>query len=87
MWDSIKTALTSGNFWTGAIVGGVVAVIASNPEAQKAILKGAAKGVNLLTSSLAEAKEKFSDAKAEVEVEAGREVEAEAEVVVQEAKS
>lgn len=85
MWNSVRTAVTAGSFWTGALVGGVVAVIATNPEAQKAILKGAAKGVNFLTSGLAEAKEKFTDAQAEVEVEAGKEIEA--EVVVQEAKS
>lgn len=73
MWNSVRIALSSGNFWTGAIVGAVGAIVASNPEAQKAILKGTAKGVNFLTSTLAEAKEKFSDAKAEVEVEAGNE--------------
>ncbi len=74
MWTSFKNSLASGNFWAGAVIGAAGALLASNPEAQKAILKTAAQGLGLVTNTLAEAKEKFADARAEVEVEAGEQI-------------
>ncbi len=61
---------TSATFWKGAILGAGVALLVTNETVQKAVVKAVSKGMAAASSGVAEIKEKFEDAKAEVEAEA-----------------
>ncbi len=61
---------TSATFWKGAILGAGLALLVTNETVQKAVVKTVSKGMAAASSGIAEIKEKFEDAKAEVEAEA-----------------
>ena len=68
--------MTSGNFLTGVGVGALVTLLVTNPSVQRALFKTVARTSGMITSGLAEAKERFHDAEAEVHHEAAEEPEA-----------
>ncbi|MFV0481310.1 MAG: YtxH domain-containing protein [Campylobacteraceae bacterium] len=55
------------DFAVGAIAGLAIAYVLTNDKAQKALFKVVAKGTNVLQAGFEELKERFEDAKAEVE--------------------
>lgn len=71
----ILRVLTSGNFLTGLLVGGLTTLVLTQPGVQRALFRTAAKTANLITAGVAEAKERFHDAEAEVQQEAEAEAE------------
>nr|WP_321400890.1 hypothetical protein [uncultured Desulfobacter sp.] len=60
----------SSTFWTGAILGAGVALLVTSETVQKAVVKTVSKGMAAASAGVEEFKEKFEDAKAEVEAEA-----------------
>lgn len=60
----------SATFWKGAILGAGVALLATSETVQKAVVKTVSKGMAAASAGVEELKEKFEDAKAEVEAEA-----------------
>ena len=69
-------AMTNGNFLAGLLVGAVATVVLTNSGVQRALFRTAAKTAGVIKGSVAEAKERFNDAEAEVHLEAGEETEA-----------
>ena len=69
-------ALTNGNFLTGVLVGALTTLVFTNPGVQRTLFRTAAKTTDLIRSSVAEARERFHDAEAEVHMEGGEESEA-----------
>ena len=69
--SAISSFLNSGNsqtdFLKGAFIGAVATFILTNKDAQKAIFKGFAKISNLFEMGIEELKERYEDAKAEVD--------------------
>ncbi len=61
---------TSATFWKGAVLGAGVALLVTNETVQKAVVKTFSKCVAAASAGVEEIKEKFEDAKAEVEAEA-----------------
>ncbi len=61
--------LTSGNFLAGLAVGAVATFVLTNPAVQRAIFRTAAKSADLVRSGVAEARERFHDAEAEIHME------------------
>lgn len=61
---------SSSTFWKGALLGAGLALIVTNETVQKAVVKTVSKGIAAASSGFEEVKEKFEDAKAEVEAEA-----------------
>lgn len=68
--------LTSGRFLSGFGVGAVVTLLVTNPAIQRAVFKTVARTAGRITSGLAEAKERFHDAEAEVQHEDTQKTEA-----------
>ena len=66
----ILRAMTSGNFLAGLVVGGLATLVLTQPGVQRALFRTAAKTANLVSAGVAEAKERFHDAEAEIEQEA-----------------
>nr|WP_320189922.1 hypothetical protein [uncultured Desulfobacter sp.] len=60
----------SSTFWKGAILGAGVALLVTSETVQKAVVKTVSKGMAAASAGVEELKEKFEDAKAEVEAEA-----------------
>ncbi|MDR0579234.1 MAG: YtxH domain-containing protein [Campylobacteraceae bacterium] len=56
-----------GDFVVGALIGAGIAYVLTNEKASKAVLKTLAKGTNFLQAGFEELKERFEDAKAEIE--------------------
>lgn len=73
--NSFVRAVTNGNFITGVLVGALTTLVFTNPGVQRALFKTAAKTTDLIRSSVAEARERFHDAEAEVHMESGEEPE------------
>ena len=71
--SAISSFLNSGNsqtdFLKGAFIGAVATFILTNKDAQKAIFKGFAKISSLFEMGIEELKERYEDAKAEVDSE------------------
>lgn len=71
--SAISSFLNSGNsqtdFLKGAFIGVVATFILTNKDAQSAIFKGFAKISNLFEMGIEELKERYEDAKAEVDSE------------------
>ena len=69
--NTISSFFNSGNsqsdFLKGAFIGAVATFILTNKDAQKAIFKGFAKISNLFEMGIEELKERYEDAKAEVD--------------------
>ncbi|MFO1154697.1 MAG: hypothetical protein U1E42_13705 [Rhodospirillales bacterium] len=70
------STLTTGNFLTGFGVGTVVTLLVTSPAVQRALFSTLARTSNMITSGIAEAKERFHDAQAEIQHEVGQEPEA-----------
>lgn len=74
--NPLMQTLGNRSFLTGLGVGAVVTLLVCNPGVQRALFRTVARTTNALTSGLAEAKERFHDAQAEVYHEAAGEAEA-----------
>ena len=60
----------SSTFWTGAAVGAGLALLVTNESVQKGVVKTFSKMMAAVGGGIEEIKEKYEDAKAEVEAEA-----------------
>ena len=69
-------SMTSGNFLAGLAIGVMATYVFTSPAVQKALFRTAAKTTSMVKGGMAEAKERFHDAEAEVELEAAEEPEA-----------
>ncbi|MCI7485389.1 MAG: YtxH domain-containing protein [Helicobacter sp.] len=69
--DVLSSFFNSGNtqqdFLKGALIGAVATFVLTNEDVQRAIFKGFAKFTSLLEMGLEELKERYEDAKAEVD--------------------
>ena len=65
--DFIPSNFNAAGFIKGALIGGVVAYVLTNENAQKAIFSAIAKSSNLLQAGFEELKERFEDIKAEID--------------------
>lgn len=64
--NSLFGSTTQRDFILGAVIGAAASFILTNENAQKAILKGFAKVTSLFEMGIEEIKERYEDAKAEV---------------------
>ncbi len=64
-----SSTLTHPSFLKGLAIGAGIAVVASNPTIQKALISGAMNAWTTLQASVEEMKEKIEDAKAEMSQE------------------
>jgi len=67
--DSLLGSFDTANFIKGALVGAVGAYLLTNENAQKTIFKNIAKGTEMFQAGIEEMKERFEDAKAEMDAE------------------
>lgn len=67
--DSLLGSFDTSNFIKGALVGAVGAYLLTNENAQKTIFKNIAKGTEMFQAGIEEMKERFEDAKAEMDAE------------------
>ena len=74
--NPLMRSMTGPNFLAGLLVGAVTTLVFTNPGVQRAIFKTAAKTTSLVKGGIAEAKERFHDAEAEVHLDEGEEAEA-----------
>lgn len=65
LFDSFDTS----NFLKGAAIGAIGAYLLTNENAQKTIFKTFAKGTDMFQAGIEEMKERFEDAKAEMDAE------------------
>jgi len=65
--------LEDGQFWKGALLGAAVALLLTNESVQKGVVKTVSRLTAAAQSGIEELKEKFEDAKAEVQAEAATE--------------
>ncbi len=65
--NSILNSFDTGNFVKGALIGAVGAYLLTNKDAQKTIFKTVAKGTEMFQAGIEEMKERFEDAKAEMQ--------------------
>lgn len=65
--NSILNSFDIGNFAKGALIGAVGAYLLTNKDAQKIIFKTVAKGTEMFQVGIEEMKERFEDAKAEMQ--------------------
>ena len=66
---SLLGTFDTENFLKGALIGAIGAYLLTNEKAQKAIFKTVAKGTQMFQAGMEEMKERFEDAKAELEAE------------------
>ncbi|MCK5854942.1 MAG: YtxH domain-containing protein [Sulfurovaceae bacterium] len=69
MMDSLYGSFDTSNFLKGAALGAIGAYLLTNENAQKTIFKGVAKGSEMFQAGIEEMKERFEDAKAEMDAE------------------
>ncbi len=62
--------VSSATFWKGAVLGAGVTLLVTNETVQKAVVKTFSKVMAATSAGIEEMKEKYEDAKAEVEAEA-----------------
>ena len=67
--NSLYGDFDTSNFIKGALLGAVGAYLLTNENAQKTIFKGVAKGSEMFQAGIEEMKERFEDAKAEMDAE------------------
>ncbi len=67
--SSLLGSFDTSNFIKGALLGAVGAYFLTNENAQKTIFKGVAKGAEMFQAGIEEIKERFEDAKAEMDAE------------------
>ena len=61
--------VSSSAFWKGALVGAGITLLVTNETVQKTVMKGMTKMMSATSSGIEELKEKYEDAKAEVDAE------------------
>ena len=69
MMNSLYGSFDTSNFLKGAAIGAIGAYLLTNENAQKTIFKGVAKATEMLQAGAEEMKERFEDAKAEMDSE------------------
>lgn len=62
-----QSLFTSGDFIKGALIGAAATYLLTNKNAQQTIMKAASKGTELFQAGMEEMKERFEDAKAQME--------------------
>ncbi len=62
-----QSLFTNGDFVKGALIGAAVTFLLTNKTAQKTIFKAASKGSELFQAGMEEIKERFEDAKAQMD--------------------
>lgn len=67
--SSLLGSFDTANFIKGALIGAVGAYLLTNEKAQKTIFKGVVKATDMFQAGMEEIKERFEDAKAELEAE------------------
>ena len=67
--DSLLGSFDTSNFIKGALIGAVGAYLLTNENAQKTIFKTVAKGNEMFQAGFEEMKERFEDARAEMDAE------------------
>ncbi len=67
--SSLYGSFDTSNFIKGALLGAVGAYLLTNEKAQKTIFKGAIKASDMFQAGMEEMKERFEDAKAEMDTE------------------
>ena len=67
--NSLLSSFDTEDFLKGALIGAVGAYLLTNETAQKTIFKTVAKGTQMFQAGMEEIKERFEDAKAELEAE------------------
>ncbi len=65
--STLIPSFNTNDFIKGALIGAAVGYLLTNEKAQKTIMKTFAKGSNMLQMGIEEMKERFEDAKAEME--------------------
>ncbi len=65
--SSFLSSFNTNDFLKGALIGAAAGYLLTNEKAQKAIMKTFAKGTSMLQMGVEELKERFEDAKAEME--------------------
>ena len=70
---SVTRLLGNGHFLTGLAVGGLVTLVLTNPNVQRALFRSVAKAATMINAGVAEAKERFHDAEAEIHQEGEQE--------------
>lgn len=66
VFSNLESSNQKQDFLKGALIGAVATFILTNEDAQRAIFKGFAKITSLFESGIEELKERYEDAKAEV---------------------
>ena len=64
--SSLLSSLTSSRFLKGLVIGGAAAYLLTNDQVQRAVIKGTVKVWTLVQGGVAELKERFQDAEAEI---------------------
>jgi hypothetical protein len=72
--SSLLSSLTSSRFLKGLVIGGAAAYLLTNDQVQRAVIKGTVKVWTLVQGGVAELKERFQDAEAEIRAAAHPEV-------------
>ncbi|NKQ40628.1 MAG: YtxH domain-containing protein [Sulfurovum sp.] len=67
--SSLLGSFDTENFIKGALIGAIGAYLLTNEKAQKTIFKGVVKTTGMFQSGMEEMKERFEDAKAELDAE------------------
>lgn len=62
-----KSMFSNGDFIKGALIGAAVTFLLTNKNAQQTIFKAASKGSELFQAGMEEIKERFEDAKAQMD--------------------
>lgn len=62
-----QSIFTNGDFVKGALIGAAVTYLLTNKNAQQTIMKAASKGTEMFQAGMEEIKERFEDAKAQME--------------------
>ena len=63
----VQTGFNSGDFIKGALIGAVATYLLTNKGAQEAIMKTVGKGSELFSAGIEELKERYEDAKAQMQ--------------------
>ncbi len=64
-----KSGFTSGDFIKGALLGAAVTYLLTNKNAQETIMKAVGKGSELFSAGIEELKERYEDAKAQMQAQ------------------
>ena len=65
--DSAKNSFTSGDFMKGALLGAALTYFLTNKNAQEGLFKAFGKGSELFSAGIEELKERYEDAKAQMQ--------------------